>query len=67
MTNAKVIEILKEKEARSKGKGKRKKKAQTYKLQSPNARDKDTTHCFKCGGEYLDFEMDNWVGCDFCY
>ena len=30
MTNAKVIEILKEKEARSKGKGKRKKKAQTY-------------------------------------
>ena len=82
LTNDEVMDLMKkqqeEKEAKKKrtekkgrDKGKQRQKARPRKepqtAQLPENSDDDTSHCFKCGGVYLDTEGHEWVGCDSCY
>ena len=81
LTNDEVIEWLKMHEGKKnnkgrrvagkgKSKGKRKRQADesTANDDTEDCEDeKDTTHCFTCGGTYSDGEEDQWVGCDDCY
>ena len=82
VTNDDVIEWLKKDDAEKKKKQARKGKGKST-ISASNAastkrkrrrfedsneeQDKDTTHCFTCGGTYMEGEEDQWVGCDDCY